>query len=325
MIDFACVSSTTPTWSNDPRWCIPGIAATEPEHAKLAADRASSAPVQGVHRYYPFVVEDRGRLGKSASTVVYIFAVLLDVRNFPGALSATATNAAAAAKKTSAPTPTHLAPPTTTDYVDTELWGPFIASGLVRHGPKHLQPPQASALTCDTDRSTPRYPEARGNARRVPLHRLPSSLPTPLSLTRRGIQLYWRRFKTLPRTHLRAKPLSAPCVSAVALTARSTRRTVSGYHSNIGHTKGGGETSDMTDRVFAEPALDRFLKLKAAFASSKYDTLHRAFVDKTLKVSLMASAKAATAAAFAKRSPDKQPDPNLKPDPRLKPTPQAKA
>eukprot|EP00873_Tetraselmis_striata_P014917 jgi/Tetstr1/435181/TSEL_002637.t1 len=32
MIDFACVSSTTPTWSNDPRWCTPGIAATEAEH-----------------------------------------------------------------------------------------------------------------------------------------------------------------------------------------------------------------------------------------------------------------------------------------------------
>eukprot|EP00873_Tetraselmis_striata_P018076 jgi/Tetstr1/438340/TSEL_026907.t1 len=88
MIDFACVSSTTPTWSNDPRWCIPGIAATEAEHAKLAADRAFSAPVQGVHRYYPFVVEDRGRLGKSALTVVYIFAVLLAVRNFPGGPSA---------------------------------------------------------------------------------------------------------------------------------------------------------------------------------------------------------------------------------------------
>eukprot|EP00873_Tetraselmis_striata_P023882 jgi/Tetstr1/444146/TSEL_032044.t1 len=85
MIDFACVSSTTtPTWSNDPRWFTPGIAATEAEQSKLAADRASSAPVQGVHRYYPFVVEDRGRLRKSALTVVYIFAVLLAVRNFPG-------------------------------------------------------------------------------------------------------------------------------------------------------------------------------------------------------------------------------------------------
>eukprot|EP00873_Tetraselmis_striata_P020915 jgi/Tetstr1/441179/TSEL_029437.t1 len=57
--------------------CTPGIAATEAEHNKLEADRASSAPVQSVHRYCPFVVEDRGRLGKSALTVVYIFAVLL--------------------------------------------------------------------------------------------------------------------------------------------------------------------------------------------------------------------------------------------------------
>eukprot|EP00873_Tetraselmis_striata_P005056 jgi/Tetstr1/425320/TSEL_015770.t1 len=50
MIDFACVSSTTPTWGNDLRWCTPGIAATEAEHNKLAADRASSAPVQGAPR-----------------------------------------------------------------------------------------------------------------------------------------------------------------------------------------------------------------------------------------------------------------------------------
>eukprot|EP00873_Tetraselmis_striata_P007218 jgi/Tetstr1/427482/TSEL_017610.t1 len=34
------------------------------------------------------MVEDRGRLGKSALTVVYIFAVLLAVRNFPGGPSA---------------------------------------------------------------------------------------------------------------------------------------------------------------------------------------------------------------------------------------------
>eukprot|EP00873_Tetraselmis_striata_P012561 jgi/Tetstr1/432825/TSEL_022176.t1 len=88
MIDFACVSSTTPTWSNDPRWCTPGIAATEAEHAKLAADLASSAPVHGVHRYYPFMVEDRGRLGKSALTVVYIFAVLLaPLSHAPGSSS----------------------------------------------------------------------------------------------------------------------------------------------------------------------------------------------------------------------------------------------
>eukprot|EP00873_Tetraselmis_striata_P001848 jgi/Tetstr1/422112/TSEL_012969.t1 len=50
--------------------CTPGIAATEAERNKQAADRASSAPVQCVNRLYPFVVEDRGRLGKSALTVV---------------------------------------------------------------------------------------------------------------------------------------------------------------------------------------------------------------------------------------------------------------
>eukprot|EP00873_Tetraselmis_striata_P022386 jgi/Tetstr1/442650/TSEL_030744.t1 len=88
MIDFACVSSTTSNWGNDPRWCTLGIAATEAEHNKLVADRASSAPVQGAHRYYPFVVEDRGRFGKSALTVVYIFTVLLVVRNFLGGPSA---------------------------------------------------------------------------------------------------------------------------------------------------------------------------------------------------------------------------------------------
>eukprot|EP00873_Tetraselmis_striata_P015236 jgi/Tetstr1/435500/TSEL_024404.t1 len=89
MMDIACVSSMTPTWGDDPRSCTPGIAATtEAEHNKFAADRASSAPVQGVHRCYPFVVEDRGRLGKSALTLVYIFAVLLVVRDFPGGLSA---------------------------------------------------------------------------------------------------------------------------------------------------------------------------------------------------------------------------------------------
>eukprot|EP00873_Tetraselmis_striata_P004717 jgi/Tetstr1/424981/TSEL_001515.t1 len=50
MIDFACVSSTSPTWGNDPRWCTAGIAATEAERNKLGADRASSAPMQSVHR-----------------------------------------------------------------------------------------------------------------------------------------------------------------------------------------------------------------------------------------------------------------------------------
>eukprot|EP00873_Tetraselmis_striata_P024226 jgi/Tetstr1/444490/TSEL_032371.t1 len=50
VIDFACVSSTTPTWGNDPRWCTMGIAATEAERNKLAVDRAPSAPVHGARQ-----------------------------------------------------------------------------------------------------------------------------------------------------------------------------------------------------------------------------------------------------------------------------------
>eukprot|EP00873_Tetraselmis_striata_P001862 jgi/Tetstr1/422126/TSEL_012982.t1 len=45
MIDFACVSSTTPTWSNDPRWYTPGIVATEAEQAAL--QRVTSQPPAG--------------------------------------------------------------------------------------------------------------------------------------------------------------------------------------------------------------------------------------------------------------------------------------
>eukprot|EP00873_Tetraselmis_striata_P009252 jgi/Tetstr1/429516/TSEL_019421.t1 len=54
MIDFAGVSSAIPTWGNDHDcWCTdPGDCGNRgggAEHHKLTADRASSAPVQGVH------------------------------------------------------------------------------------------------------------------------------------------------------------------------------------------------------------------------------------------------------------------------------------
>ena len=76
--------------------------------------------------------------------------------------------------------------------------------------------------------------------------------------------------------------------------------------SHIRHTKGGGETSD-SDRVFAELAYERFLKPRPDVASSEYDNLHRAFIDKTLECSLLASAKAATGATFARKTPDRPP------------------
>eukprot|EP00873_Tetraselmis_striata_P003139 jgi/Tetstr1/423403/TSEL_014084.t1 len=75
MIDSACVSSTTPTWGNDPCLCNPGIG---------GGPGFFFPGAQGAHQYYPSMVEDRGRPGKSTLTVVYIFAVLLLVRNFSG-------------------------------------------------------------------------------------------------------------------------------------------------------------------------------------------------------------------------------------------------
>eukprot|EP00873_Tetraselmis_striata_P036768 jgi/Tetstr1/457032/TSEL_043696.t1 len=53
--------------------------------------------------------------------------------------------------------------------------------------------------------------------------------------------------------------------------------------SYVRHTKDGGETSE-TDRVFSSRlAYDHFLKPKAPIASSDYDALHRAFINKTLE------------------------------------------
>eukprot|EP00873_Tetraselmis_striata_P041124 jgi/Tetstr1/461388/TSEL_006500.t1 len=51
MIDFACVSSTTPTWSNEPRWCTPGIAATEAEQVVNSSNKSESDVDRGPFEY----------------------------------------------------------------------------------------------------------------------------------------------------------------------------------------------------------------------------------------------------------------------------------
>jgi hypothetical protein len=92
--------------------------------------------------------------------------------------------------------------------------------------------------------------------------------------------------------------------------------------SHIRHTKGGGETSD-SDRVFTELANERFLKPRPDVASSEYYNLHRALIDKTLECSLLASAKAAAGATFARKTPYRPaPDcPTSTPTPRPRPKP----
>jgi hypothetical protein len=73
--------------------------------------------------------------------------------------------------------------------------------------------------------------------------------------------------------------------------------------SHIRHTKGGGQTSD-SDRIFVELAYVRFLKPPSDAASAEYVGQHRAFIDKTLECSLLASAKAVSTASFLRKTPD---------------------
>jgi hypothetical protein len=73
--------------------------------------------------------------------------------------------------------------------------------------------------------------------------------------------------------------------------------------SHIRHTKGGGETNN-TDRVFAELVYERFLKPRPDVTSSEYDSLHRAFIYKTLECSLFARVKATVRGTFARKTPN---------------------
>jgi hypothetical protein len=59
------------------------------------------------------------------------------------------------------------------------------------------------------------------------------------------------------------------------------------------------------DSIFTELAYERFLKPRPDVASSEYDNLHREFINKTLKCSLLARAKAAARAIFARKTPDR--------------------
>jgi hypothetical protein len=65
--------------------------------------------------------------------------------------------------------------------------------------------------------------------------------------------------------------------------------------------------SSDSDREFAEPAHERFSRLRPTAVSGPFDELRQAFVDITLKVSMHAPIKAAVGTAFAKATPDMPP------------------
>jgi hypothetical protein len=85
-------------------------------------------------------------------------------------------------------------------------------------------------------------------------------------------------------------PKDTPEFKGVAVTLRQSNHTHISLEaaatmrvSHIRYAKIGGETRDK-DRVFVELAYERYLKPRPDVASSKYDSLHRAFIDKAMDV-----------------------------------------
>jgi hypothetical protein len=104
-------------------------------------------------------------------------------------------------------------------------------------------------------------------------------------------------------------PKNSPKFKTAVVTMRQSNHTHNALEeaarvrvSHIRNTNGGGETSD-SDCVFAEFGYERFLKLRPDVASSEYDCLYQAFIDKTFECSLLARGKAGIRVTFARTTP----------------------
>jgi hypothetical protein len=91
VVDVTVTSARTNT--NVPRTCarfpLHGSLALGAQHGKLDADLRTCAllgtpSVQSIHDYYPFAMEDGGRLAPMAVELVDRLAILVAVRRFPG-------------------------------------------------------------------------------------------------------------------------------------------------------------------------------------------------------------------------------------------------
>jgi hypothetical protein len=89
LVDVTVASARTNT--NGPRigarLPLPGSLALGAQHGKLDADLRPSASlgtpsVQSIHDYYPFAMEDGGRLARMAAELVDRLAILVTVRRF---------------------------------------------------------------------------------------------------------------------------------------------------------------------------------------------------------------------------------------------------
>jgi hypothetical protein len=85
IVDVTLTSACTNT--NVPRLLLPGSLVLGAHHGKLDADIRTSAlrvtpSVQSVHEYYPFALEDRGRLAPMATDLVVRPSILVGFRCF---------------------------------------------------------------------------------------------------------------------------------------------------------------------------------------------------------------------------------------------------
>jgi hypothetical protein len=120
-------------------------------------------------------------------------------------------------------------------------------------------------------------------------------------------------------------PLSTEQAAAVALikaghrthaTTKEAARTRLGF---LRLTKD-GQTSENSDRLFAELAHERFCRPRPTAVSGPLDDMSQAFVDKTLEDGMHAAIKAVVGAAFAKATPDALSHLDTTPRPRIRQT-----
>jgi hypothetical protein len=91
VVDVAVTSARTNTSIHGigARLPLPGSLALGAQHGKIDADLRTCAllgtpSVQSVHHYYPFAMEDGGRLAPTAAELVYRSAILVTVRRCLG-------------------------------------------------------------------------------------------------------------------------------------------------------------------------------------------------------------------------------------------------
>jgi hypothetical protein len=188
--------------------------------------------------------------------------------------------------------------PSASEFVDFANYGEVIPAGLERP-PRDIEKPRLWTVTDDTARalSDKRTQSAYDEYLHIGCYAFFDSCAN--AAVREG-----------PDALSNGPPLSAEQTAAIALIIaghRTLTATEEAARTRLGFLRltKGGQASTYADRVFAELAHESFCRPRPTAVSGPLDALRRAFVERTLEVSLHAASKAAAGAAFAKLTPDK--------------------